>query len=75
MHSHTIPQIYRLLKKELLQLLQPVRPPIAASTAPGTAAAASAPAVASKTEAEKKDNSPPAAKAPVIAFVVASVSK
>jgi hypothetical protein len=22
MHSHTIPQIYRLLKKELLQLLQ-----------------------------------------------------
>ncbi|RLN24069.1 uncharacterized protein C2845_PM07G39580 [Panicum miliaceum] len=48
-------------------LLPPVRPPATASTAPGTAAAAApAPAVTSKTETEKKDNQPPAAKAPEV---------
>lgn len=46
-------------------LLPPVRPPAAAAAAPSSAPA---PRTESKTELEKKDNPPPAAKAPVTLF-------
>jgi hypothetical protein len=75
MYSHTIHQIYRLLKKQLLQPLQNREKKSATSLPPawapaGAAAPASAPAprIESKTELEKKDNPPPVAKAPVMLF-------